>query len=258
MAIRYTNTYYKCPNCGKILKRNSEGFSMVFGAFLLLVSFGTILLWLLGFMIIKSLYKTDGPVQLGDKSKKCSNCGRVVCISPGMEWVELSKSEKRAWAFRKIYWTALFFSGFPLLSLLAQFAWFSPHESDRAITVTFLVICLITLFIEIVLYTMWLTYSKKPYIEVSDVDFKRISNSMKLTHSKWIDEEIPVKIKWSDKVYGVINEKTIEQSFTANQEERNFTAKTSKEQLQELKELLDEGLITQEDFEQKKKQILRL
>ena len=32
----------------------------------------------------------------------------------------------------------------------------------------------------------------------------------------------------------------------------------NKEQLQELKEMLDDGLITQEDFEQKKKQILGL
>ena len=50
----------------------------------------------------------------------------------------------------------------------------------------------------------------------------------------------------------------MEQSFAAKQEAGALTAKTSKEQLQELKEMLDDGLITQEDYEQKKKQILGL
>lgn len=208
MAIKYTNAYYKCPNCGKILKRNSEAFSMVLGAILLLASFGTILFWLLGFKIIKCLYKTEGPVQLGNKNKECSCCGQVVCLSQGVEWAELNKEEKIAWAFRKTYWTALFFSGFPFISLLAQFVWLSPHESDRPITAAFLVIGLITLFIEVVLYMIWQSYSKKPYIEVSDIDFERINTSMKLTHSEWMNEVIPVKIKWSDKVYGTISENT--------------------------------------------------
>ena len=42
------------------------------------------------------------------------------------------------------------------------------------------------------------------------------------------------------------------------QEEKPIEMKSNKEQLQELKEMLDDGLITQEDFEQKKKQILGL
>ena len=55
----------------------------------------------------------------------------------------------------------------------------------------------------------------------------------------------------------MLNEKTLEESFTVKQEE-SHTKKSNKEQLQELKEMLDDGLITQEDFEQKKKQILDL
>lgn len=55
----------------------------------------------------------------------------------------------------------------------------------------------------------------------------------------------------------MLNEKTLKQSSTVKQEELH-AQKSSKEQLQELKELLDDGLITQEDFEQKKKQILGL
>lgn len=39
---------------------------------------------------------------------------------------------------------------------------------------------------------------------------------------------------------------------------QNYIKKSSKEQLQELKEMLEEGLITQEEYEQKKKQILGL
>ena len=55
----------------------------------------------------------------------------------------------------------------------------------------------------------------------------------------------------------MLNEKTLEQSSTVKQEE-SHAKKSNKEQLQELKEMLDDGLITQEDFEQKKKQILGL
>jgi hypothetical protein len=40
--------------------------------------------------------------------------------------------------------------------------------------------------------------------------------------------------------------------------EKNTDCFSAKEQLQELKELLDYGLITQEDYEIKKKQILGL
>lgn len=56
----------------------------------------------------------------------------------------------------------------------------------------------------------------------------------------------------------MLNEKTLEQSSVVKQEEKTVSTKTNKEQLQELKEMLDDGLITQEDFEKKKKQILGL
>ena len=56
----------------------------------------------------------------------------------------------------------------------------------------------------------------------------------------------------------MLNEKPLEQSSTVKQEEKTSEQKSQKEQLQELKEMLDDGLITQEDFEQKKKQILGL
>ena len=56
----------------------------------------------------------------------------------------------------------------------------------------------------------------------------------------------------------MLNEKTLEQSSAVRQEEKNPVNTSSKEQLQELKEMLDSGLITQEDYELKKKQILGL
>ena len=56
----------------------------------------------------------------------------------------------------------------------------------------------------------------------------------------------------------ILNKKTLEQTFSANQEEQSHEKKSNKEQLQELKEMIDEGLITLEDYEQKKKQILGL
>lgn len=55
----------------------------------------------------------------------------------------------------------------------------------------------------------------------------------------------------------IINSKTLEQSANT-QSQINVKEKSPKEQLQELKEMLDDGLITQEDYEQKKKQIIGL
>lgn len=56
-----------------------------------------------------------------------------------------------------------------------------------------------------------------------------------------------------------MNAKTLEQSAgekTVNQIIKE--EKTLKEQMQELKEMLDSGLITPEEYEQKKKQLLNL
>ena len=54
----------------------------------------------------------------------------------------------------------------------------------------------------------------------------------------------------------IINSKTLEENVIKAVPD-NIT-KSNKEQLQELKEMLEEGLITQEEYEQKKKQILGL
>jgi hypothetical protein len=54
----------------------------------------------------------------------------------------------------------------------------------------------------------------------------------------------------------ILNAKSVEGNVV--QAETNNGVKSKKEQLQELKEMLEEGLITQEEFEQKKKQILGL
>ena len=57
----------------------------------------------------------------------------------------------------------------------------------------------------------------------------------------------------------MLNQKTLEQSSSMIKcEETTSTKTSSKEQMQELKEMLDDGLITQEDYEQKKKQIIGL
>lgn len=55
----------------------------------------------------------------------------------------------------------------------------------------------------------------------------------------------------------IMNNKTLEQSAKGNTEETTALP-SAKEQLRELKAMLDEGLISQEDFELKKKQILNL
>ena len=57
----------------------------------------------------------------------------------------------------------------------------------------------------------------------------------------------------------IINAKTLEQSMSVPQQESDIKEdKSLKKQLLELKDMLNEGLITQEEFEQKKKQVLNL
>ncbi len=53
----------------------------------------------------------------------------------------------------------------------------------------------------------------------------------------------------------MINSRTFEETTKLNNQDNN---KSNKDQILELKEMLDEGLITQEEFDQKKKQILGL
>jgi hypothetical protein len=55
----------------------------------------------------------------------------------------------------------------------------------------------------------------------------------------------------------MLNEKTLEQSF-ATKTTTPAIKVTGKDQLKELKEMLDDGLITQEDYEKKKKHILEI
>ena len=54
-----------------------------------------------------------------------------------------------------------------------------------------------------------------------------------------------------------MNQKTLQESSSSNDVQQKQEP-SNKEQLKELKEMLDEGLITQEEFDKKKKQILGL
>ena len=57
----------------------------------------------------------------------------------------------------------------------------------------------------------------------------------------------------------MINAKTLEDNIEKTETSRpNNTVTSNKEQLKELKKMLEEGLITQEEYDQKKKQILGL
>lgn len=55
----------------------------------------------------------------------------------------------------------------------------------------------------------------------------------------------------------VINNKTLEKAINI-EENKSDDIKKQKGQIKELKDMLDEGLITQEEYEAKKKQILGL
>ena len=247
MAFRYNITNHCCPHCGKILKKDDEGLLTILMIVLFIATAGTILFWLLGWKIVDALYKIQGPRRLGNKLKKCPQCGKIVCMARGMEWVEYNVVEKKSWAYRRTYGWALGLSGFVFVGLIAQFVWFSPHASDRPITIAFLIIFLISLAIEVALFIWWKSAIAKPYIEMGDEDFALVSKSMKATYSAWENEPIPVKIKGTETMYGKVK-------GSASTEDLNDQVR----RLLIFKDLLDKGAITPEEYEAKKRQILGL
>ncbi len=247
MAFRYNITDSCCPECGKTLKRNDEGLLTILIIVLFIATAGTMLFWLLGWKIIDALYKIQGPRRLGNKLKECPQCGATVCMARGMEWVEYNIVEKKSWAYRRIYRWAIGLSGFVFVGLVAQFFWLSPHESDKPITMVFLIIFLVSLTIEGALFAWWKSSFAKPYVEMGDEDFALVSKSMKATYSSWENEPIPVKIKGTEKIYGTTKKSTPAEDL--NDQARRLLI---------FKELLDKGAITPEEYEAKKRQILGL
>lgn len=243
MAFRYSITNYNCPHCGKTLKRDDEGLWTIFFIVLFIATAGTILLWLLGAKLVNALYRYEGPRQLGNKMKECPHCGTRVCMSRGMEWVEFSDNEKKCWAFRKFYWLALFFSGFVFVGIVGQLLWLSSHENDQRVALIFIFVLLISFAIELGLYFYWRLIKNTDFIEIGESDFDKISTSMQFTDSRWEDELIPIKIKATGKIYGRLSK--------ADNSNNNQA-----QMLLLYKELLDKGAITQEEYNEKKKQIL--
>ena len=194
MAFRYTITDYKCPSCGKSLKRDSEGLWTILVLITLVATLGTVLLWFLSIKIIDSVYTHVG-CQLGDKIIECPRCGRRVCLSKGNEWIELHDTQKKCWALRKVYYAALILSGFPLIGLLGQLSWLSTHPGDHDVAKFLLVLFFITTLIEIFLCLYLEKAVARDYIEVSESDFDKISESMKLTRSSFENETILIKVK---------------------------------------------------------------
>ena len=102
-------------------------------------------------------------------------------------------------------------------------------------------------------------------IRINDIDEPQISITFidranwKKSSSKY-QEMISHLQKICSMLEYMINSRTLEQYSNAKEKTKPIVTETksNKEQLQELKELLDDGLITEKDFEQKKKQILGL
>ena len=89
---------------------------------------------------------------------------------------------------------------------------------------------------------------------------KKDSNELVLARlKKETRKEIIAKMQQEQEVNrNISTEFSISQVTSTGQQPTNSQARSNKEELQELKEMLDDGLITQEDFDQKKKQILGL
>ncbi len=89
---------------------------------------------------------------------------------------------------------------------------------------------------------------------------KKDSNELVLARlKKETRKEIIAKMQQEQEVNrNISTEFSTSQVTSIGQQPTNSQARSNKEELQELKEMLDDGLITQEDFDQKKKQILGL
>ena len=102
-------------------------------------------------------------------------------------------------------------------------------------------------------------------IRINDIDEPQISITF-IDNANWnksspkYQEMIKHLQKNCSVVEYMMNARTVEQSSITTDQIKATVAETksNKEQLIELKELLDDGLITKKDFEQKKKQILGL
>ena len=102
----------------------------------------------------------------------------------------------------------------------------------------------------------------KLFIRLNDIDCPQIilvyAHNVDLDKSGWTYRKMKENVQSVCSILEyMLNEKTLEQSCAIEHEEKTVKS-SSKEQLQELKEMLDDGLITQEDYEKKKKQILGL
>ena len=122
--------------------------------------------------------------------------------------------------------------------------WLSSHENDQRVALIFIFVLLISFAIELGLYFYWRLIKNTDFIEIGESDFDKISTSMQFTDSRWEDELIPIKIKATGKIYGRLSK--------ADNNSNNNQA----QMLLLYKELLDKGAITQEEYNEKKKQIL--
>ena len=94
---------------------------------------------------------------------------------------------------------------------------------------------------------VYLNDANRPYINIPILTIETDKTSALYKNSVLLAQEICSVLEFA------INQKTL-QSYSDN----SNNEKTNKEQLQELKEIFEEGLITQEEYEAKKKQILGL
>ena len=133
------------------------------------------------------------------------------------------------------------------INLMGQFLWFSSHQGDRSAALAFLFVLLFSVLIQVFFYLYCKNAKNRNHIEVNYSDFSKISSSLKYTQTLWEDVSVPVKIKGEDKCYGSYQQL----SFDLEENEQV-------KRLLIFKDLLDKGVITEEEYELKKKQILSL
>ena len=214
MSLRYTVTTYTCPNCGNIIKRESDASGY------LLVVFIPLLLLVLPFYLSYSIlnkffFKVEEIPRVSNtteikkipKTITCRNCKKEFLLktrySVSIKYDDLDDDEKKTYDNRWWFRVAYILGGFCACCIPCSFSLCSSHPTDQLIGTIFL--CLIPVFLLPVVGIVW--------------RWKKVSQGKK-------------QVLKAKKGLSVTDE------------------------LREYKKLLDEGVITQEEFEQKKKELL--
>ncbi len=249
MKIEYSILNYNCPKCRYTVKQENTLLYILIGMMFLPITllYGiTLPLWsFIKNLVLKYLFNDQEVVRLGNKTKKCPICQCEVPIRIGLEWAERSIDEMKSWAYRRIYRLIIILLYCVFWGLIAQLVWFSPHSSDKQVTLVILEITVCLFLVALILYFCWKHLYNKEYILVCKRDFSKIQKSLDRTSTDINKEKSLIKIVGENKVYGCTKSEQADYS--------NYI-----KMLQYSKALYSTGAISAEEYDEQCNKILMM